>query len=305
MNVLRIVITLFSLAVMISCQKDIRKPLRGTLETVKTASGRTYELFEPAGRNGPVPLIIVLHGSGSNAYSFRHNTGFDIAADEFGWAAVFADATRPFPGRQADMRTNPQVWNDGSGRAHAAKNNAEDVLFIESVIDELTARGIARRNKVYLAGFSNGGSMALRLITEKPGLFQKAAVSTGVLWNRPSETDQEVPLLYILGEQDSVFPEQGGSIRLPYGKTDSHPPVTDTLNYFARIYECSGQVLTTEGPVSQFAYRCKSRNLLTYIKLKNTNHVWPGSDQDQSKDLDATGAIMRFFANDSLPLDIQ
>ena len=74
--------------------------------TEKTISvdgrNRHYRLFVPTGVEGPLPLVVVLHGGGSNGKQMEGYTKFNDAAQREGLIVIYPDA----------MDGN---WNDGRG----------------------------------------------------------------------------------------------------------------------------------------------------------------------------------------------
>jgi hypothetical protein len=50
-------------------------------------------------------------------------------------AAVRPRATRSDSAQPPSLSHNPQAWNDGSGRFHAAERSIDDVNFIRELID--------------------------------------------------------------------------------------------------------------------------------------------------------------------------
>lgn len=109
-----------------------------------------------------VPLLIMLHGAGGIGKGAMIQTRWDSKADQFDFIAVLPDGTPAMRTRAASFRTNPRLWNDGSGRAPAVLD-VNDYGFIQAVIDQQEALFKIDRRRIYATGFSNGASMTFAL----------------------------------------------------------------------------------------------------------------------------------------------
>jgi polyhydroxybutyrate depolymerase len=123
---------------------------------------RDYRLFRPASALGrPVPLVFMLHGATGTAAQIEEYIGLSAVAAREGFVVVYPQGI----GRG---------WNDArAGKSRLALNasSADDVGLLNRLTDELVNKGIADRERVYLAGLSNGGFMAMRMACEVPERF--------------------------------------------------------------------------------------------------------------------------------------
>jgi poly(3-hydroxybutyrate) depolymerase len=139
---------------------------------------RRYLCFVPSalGPRSPAPLVIMLHGSGSNAESARTlqtHTRFEALAARDGFIVVYGNAA-PGP----DTRPDPGLPNTGAWRLGAGNGEqVDDVDYLQRVLDDLAARGVIEGgNPVFLAGLSNGGGMALEAGRRMPDRLTGLAV---------------------------------------------------------------------------------------------------------------------------------
>ena len=58
-------------------------------------------------RNGPVPLVLVLHGGGGNAENAEQMTGFTEKARKEGFIVVYPEGQRPIQEQAADLECRP------------------------------------------------------------------------------------------------------------------------------------------------------------------------------------------------------
>lgn len=160
----------------------------------------------------PPPLLLVLHGVGGDRDRIRAFTAgaFDrLAADE-GVLVAYPEA---FEG----------VWNDcrATGDSAARRAEIDDVAFLEAVIEFVRDSAGGELGGVFVAGYSNGGQMALRLALEAPELVDGVAMFGALL---PVEDDctcpidgAPVPLMLVAGTDDPICPFDGGLVTPPAG----------------------------------------------------------------------------------------
>lgn len=178
---------------------------RGSLD--EGGRPRTYGVYLPPRRAHPAPLVFVLHGSFGTGERMRSDTAFafDALADEHGFIVVYPDGV----GR---------AWNDcrATGGGEAKREQVDDVAFLRALYRRLAAEYPVDGRRVFAAGISNGGQMALRLALEAPDLvLGVAAVAAGLpaAGNMDCRASGEArAVLLIDGTDDPVNPYQGGEV---------------------------------------------------------------------------------------------
>ncbi len=187
--------------------------LSGTLARGSMVVGgvkRTYLTYVPRGLPKGAPLVVVMHGSGEDSARARIGTGygFDRLADAHGFAVVYPDGFEGY-------------WNAcnivGDYRANAL--DIDDVGFLTGLADKLVAEIGVDRGRVFAAGISRGGSMALRLALEAPLRFRAvAAVSENVPTPdnfKCKPAGQRTSSVMIMnGTKDPLVPFDGGEVNL-------------------------------------------------------------------------------------------
>jgi len=182
---------------------------------------RHYLLHVPPGRS-PAPLVMMLHGAGGSAEFAAEETGWSRLADAAGFAVVYPEGLPVRPHKAPKFLTNPQEWNDGSGRGRH-----DDVDFLLAVLDDLADRIDSAR--VYVAGFSNGAGMTFRFAAEHAERVAAIAPVAGHCWVADPKPSRPVPTFYLIGEADPLVPLHGGTARTPWGKVEGRPAVSATL----------------------------------------------------------------------------
>ena len=203
---------------------------------------RRYGIHIPSGLTEKSPaLVILLHGRGGDESSMVRLTEgrFNQYAERYGYIVLYPSA---LGGHWEDGRTDQLFARDGKRR--------EDMEYIAFLVKEMEALYSVDPNRIYIAGFSNGGMLALRLACEMPlpirGVAAVAASLPVELESRCSVRpglsplpEAPVRLLLIHGTQDPVVPFQGGPIhggeKVPRGRVLS---VATTMDLFARRNGC-------------------------------------------------------------------
>lgn len=170
---------------------------------------RSYRIHLPealADSGNEVPLVLCLHGGGSNA-STMSKSGWTTLADEESFIIVYPEGLNGH-------------WNDGRGvKKHAAQNAVtDDVDFIITVLDEITEKHPVDESRIYLLGLSNGGFMTQRLANEHTARFAAISVQIATL---PStyldgtltfSPQAPLPVMFMNGTEDTFMPYEGGKL---------------------------------------------------------------------------------------------
>jgi polyhydroxybutyrate depolymerase len=170
---------------------------------------------------------MMLHGAGGNADFAADETGWSRLADAAGFAVVYPEGVPAKPNKTPKFLTNPQEWNDGSGRGRQ-----DDVGFLLVILDHLGDRIDPIR--VYVTGFSNGAGMAFRFAAEHADRVAAIAPVAGHCWVADPKPSRPVPTFYLIGDSDPLVPLHGGTARTPWGRVDGRPAVADTLHRWGK-----------------------------------------------------------------------
>jgi predicted esterase len=189
------------------------KPLRGDArfaELVKAAAACRDEKVvvyagDKVGRDRPAPLLVVLHGLGSGPRS--EVPYWKPVAEKLGMVLVAP---------RSGTRLSPMLH--GWHRAKAKDSSAADYFDldeatkrVDAAIDEAAGQYKIDRGAVVLAGFSQGGGVALRLLADRPDRF-RGAVAVNSLCQPLDEAKWQavanrggVRVQLIVGEYDKLL----------------------------------------------------------------------------------------------------
>jgi polyhydroxybutyrate depolymerase len=232
------------------------------------------------------PLVIALHAEATTAGHLRMLTELDSAVDERGTIAVYPEGSDEL---------GLGVWN-----AESFASGLDDSLFLSDLLDVLAEELCVNEARVYVAGMSQGGAMALRFACDAPE--RVAAVSPVAA---PYVACQApVPMVAFHGSKDPLVPYEGGVSPLT---EQPSPPVHRAASEWARALGCDG-LATISRPTADVelaTYRnCSGSgaDVLLYNAIEG-GHTWPGATIDAPEEnagktthsISATELMLDFF----------
>ncbi|MBT0771471.1 prolyl oligopeptidase family serine peptidase [Kineosporia sp. J2-2] len=141
-----------------------------------SGSGLKYRLYQPG--RGRRPLIVWLHGGGEGASLpdgyYDNETTLRANRGALGFATP--QGQRVFGGAYVVAPQSTSYWMEDGPRF---------APLIRQVIREVADRHDVDRDRIYLAGCSNGGYMSLKMTTTYPGLFAASVPVCGVVAGSP------------------------------------------------------------------------------------------------------------------------
>jgi poly(hydroxyalkanoate) depolymerase family esterase len=135
------------------------------------AGSLQYKLFVPAGYAGdPLPLVVMLHGGNQDADDFAFGTGMNALAEEYGCVVLYPE--------QSSRANWSMCWNWFEERHHHRGQGEPGLLaaLTRKVIDDHAIDA----SRVYVAGLSAGGAMAVILGRTYPDLFAAVGCHSGL-----------------------------------------------------------------------------------------------------------------------------
>jgi polyhydroxybutyrate depolymerase len=239
---------------------------------------RTYAIEAPAGGAGARPVVFFLHGAGGSADAIARD-GWSAEARREGFLLVGLQGLPVDPARPSDLRGNPNIWNDGSGRGRRTAADEADVRYFDAVLAAVEKTYPVDRSRIYVAGHSNGASMSFRLAEERGDEIAAIAVLAGGV-QMAAPPRRPVPALIMLGEQDPIVPLNGGRTTLPWGgRTYDNPPFIQTAETWARRNGCDADARPTETDAAQTRTLQWAPCQVTFVILRNHGHQWPNGPQ--------------------------
>ena len=135
------------------------------------AGTRSYRVYVPAGlrRTTRVPLLLALHGCAQNALDFAAGTRFNDLADKHKFIVVYPE--------QGVTHNGQRCWN-WFRSAHQFRAQGEPAILAGIVrrVSQETSSWRIDTERMYVAGISAGGAMAVVLAATYPELFAAVGV---------------------------------------------------------------------------------------------------------------------------------
>ena len=224
---------------------------------------REYILQLPAGINsgGTYPVIFSFGGAEHTAQRTKDYMRFDEVAGN--------DAIIVYPeGRGA-------FWE---GPTYAQTSRGEDVDFVRSILNQLRANYNVDNSRVYAAGLSNGGGMALSLACQAPDVFSAVASVAGAYYTPVTSgcSAGNVSTLIMHGTNDNHMTWAGG-----IGTGGLYNSVDATFRNVGDRNDCNlnSTTTSTSGRSEIKSYKGCDRGGDTVLqKVNGGGHTWFTSD---------------------------
>jgi polyhydroxybutyrate depolymerase len=239
---------------------------------------RSYIAHIPPGAETARPVVINMHGGGSNAAQQQKYSQMDPLADREHFIVVYPNGTG---------RAHMFVWNAGTCCGRAPMQRIDDVAFVRSVIDDLGHRTPIDRTRIYATGMSNGSMMSYRLAAEASDLVAAIAPVAGSMVVLNFKPKLPVPIMHMHSVDDPRALYNGG-LGLPFPGTQYrvfHQPVEQQLDKWIAFNGCTktatiARTIKSESTsATKYVYGpCKSGATVILWKLTGSGHVWPGSE---------------------------
>jgi polyhydroxybutyrate depolymerase len=317
-----------------SCGTANPSPGSQSIAVISSGQVRSVLLYVPAAAatHRALPLIIDLHGSGSNGEEQAKTSRLSELAAKDGFVVA-----NPSGGVILAGAPNAHYWNIPgvplSGGAPTPADAPDDVQFINDTIDTIASKTCIDPRRIYVTGMSGGARMASLLACRLSARIAAIAPVSGLRAGLPSRDNplqadpatchpqRAVSIVTFHGTGDAVNPYNGDSSpRWRYS-------VPAALQRWVEIDHCQGEAhdrhiaahvtLVRYGPCEQGAeiwlYRTDAAS------EQGGGHSWPGSviptsmarsvPAEQlrmnvpSTEINASELIWQFFKTHTLPAE--
>jgi polyhydroxybutyrate depolymerase len=270
-----------------------------SLNSITTSQGSgEYRLYIPASYDGTmaVPLVLNMHGLGSNALEQHFYTEMYLKADIEGFILVEPDGNVIEPG-------GIRHWNS----TQQGPPERDDVAFLGELLDWLEGTLCIDASRIYSTGMSNGGLMSVRLGCSLSSRIAAIAPVAGAYYppvfdalpDEDCPDTRPVPIIAFHGTDDTTVPFVGGPS--PYG-VDFRLPIDDAaqldvMESWAAHNGCSNtrQLSPVTANVNLVEYlSCTDDAEVQLYRVEGGTHTWP----DAAIDLPGEVTTHEISAND-------
>lgn len=265
---------------------------------------RTWNVYTPdsdASRDAPMPVVLVVHGTGDTGSGIRSGIGEDLEreADHHGFVIAYVDG-------------HDNNWNECrvAGDWPAKEKDLDDVGLMRHVVDGIhhdLGHDTVDVSRTFAIGFSSGGHMVQRLAYEAPDLVSGiASVNANVPVddnNACTDSGEPVPVIFIQSREDPMNPFDGGEVVVGAGIfAESRGEVRSAQASAEWFAERNGVSAEVSDPV-----RDGDAEITTWdgefpvrlISVDHSGHSFPTTTgrwgNDNGARYDGPGAIREFF----------
>ncbi|PXY00484.1 hypothetical protein CR157_00305 [Halomonas sp. LBP4] len=215
-------------------------PDAGTFTTgafTNHAGTRDYKLYIPSGHHGQsLPLVVMLHGCTQDPDDFAAGTGMNTLAEEQPCFVLYP--------AQSAAANSSRCWN-WFMETDQQRDRGEPSIIADLTRQVLDEHRLDER-RVYVAGLSAGGAMAMTLAMTYPDLYAAVGVHSGL----PHAVAQDLPSAFT-----AMHRGEGASAGRPSGAPGTHSyaaPVPAIVFHGDRdttVHPCNGdQVIAQCAP---------------------------------------------------------
>ncbi|HEY7969597.1 MAG TPA: alpha/beta fold hydrolase [Candidatus Limnocylindrales bacterium] len=194
--------------------------------------------YDPA---RPAPLLIVLHGYGSDGQSHDAYLHLGKLAEERGFLYAYPDGTKDAVGNR--------FWNATDACCNFDRIDVDDAAYLDGVITETEAMLSVDPKRIDLVGHSNGGFMSYRYACAHADRVAAVISLAGATFGNAADCAPVAPVavLQIHGTADDTVGYYGGSLSgLGSGRPVSpYPGAEATVATWSRYDGCDAAPVAT------------------------------------------------------------
>ena len=282
------------------------------------AGTRSYKLYIPSGYRGQaLPLVIMLHGCTQTPDDFAAGTRMNVLAEKEGFFVVYP--------AQATPANQSKCWN--WFKATDQHRGGGEPSIIADITRQIVSTYHLNARRVYVAGLSAGGAMAMIMGVSYPDLYAAIGVHSGLAYGSahdlpsalaamqhggttarrrksrtpaPGTYSQIVPTIVFHGDHDTtVHPRNADQVLAQWEAIHARGGPDTVAGTTLRVITNRGQV--PDGHVyTRFLYQDASGHIvLEKWLVHGAGHAWAGGSAHGSftdpKGPDASQEMVHFF----------
>lgn len=162
-------------------------------------------------------------------------------------------------------------WNVVEGAiGDASVENVDETAFVRQMLADPGTIATVDPDRIYTAGFSQGGMMAYTLACEMSDTLAAIGSVAGMLSYSPCQPEEAVSVIHVHGLADGLVPYAGG------GPADL-PPVEEGLDTWAQVAGCTGSKVEQPSDMITHTVRtsCQAGAAVELYTIETLVHRWP------------------------------
>ena len=229
---------------------------------------REYILHVPssydASSSEPVGLVVVFHGNGmcaSNFTSAESAASMDAIGDAQNVLIAYA---------QGLVRSKGAAEFDPSN-SESTDLAESDLAYVDAILADIQEDYTLDSERIYAAGYSNGGMMTYGLACHRGDVFQSFGILSGIMLTDTTCNPEHTPsIVHFHGTSDFSIPLDGSG---------NFPAVSDTINFWLGHNGISADTVETtslnNGSVTRDAYTGGTNNSAVVLyTIQDGEHIW-------------------------------
>jgi len=282
-----------------------------------------YKLYVPsAAGSDPLPLVVVLHGCAQSADALAQLTLMNDVAEQQGFYALYPE--------QSAARESERCWR-WYDAAHQHRDTGEPADLV-AVVANVSSRYPVDPTRIYVAGLSAGGAMAVILAATYPDVFSAVGTAAGLeygaaaayggiwqacLYGGPSPNTQGIAAYNAMGDQarplrliafhgsadDVVYPVALDQLVAQWAQTNDlvdDATDNDSVDAVADAEQAGNVPGGLDYRHRQFAAAAGQPNLIESYLVDGMGHAWPGGaagvDFSDPRGPAASALMWQFFS---------
>ena len=275
------------------------------------AGTRSYKLYIPSGYHGqPLPLVVMLHGCTQNPDDFAAGTRMNVLAEEHQCFVAYP--------AQSPAANGSKCWNWFEA-ADQQRDRGEPSIIAGLTRQILDSHRVDAR-RIYVAGLSAGGAMAVTLAMTYPDLYAAVGIHSGlpyaVAQDLPSAltamhsgkgasahwhtAGAPVPAIVFHGDRDTtVHPCNGDQVIAQCAPSHARRGAPPEGGPAPRVNVERGQVPHGHAYTRTTYHDASGQTVVEHWLVHGAGHAWSGGSSRGSytdpKGPDASQEMLRFF----------
>ncbi len=295
--------------------KVVHKVTLGGLE-------REFIVYVPESAKGtkPVPVVFMFHGTSGDGEKFFNISGWTPKADAEGFISVYPSSltycfyededhdgtfakterlvtTKWSAGTLGDPKSLPLCTADDLAALPADKRAlvdhpiADDVAFVDSILDTLASKYSVNSKRIYASGFSNGGEMTARLLVERSNRFAMIGCAASLM-NVPPAFGRAMNAIWSVGSEDPGYQAYFKATPLPLDASfGQNPTFKGEMGNFVTTLGLAAQAAWSEGALdgqktSEFLFATSTvgaSNSFRAVVISGATHQYPNGTNHPAK----------------------